>query len=125
MNDSTTSSAASNGREAPSARRRFRLTGPSRPFDPTTQAIRPDLADVSEAEHHFAPHYAEAVTWVARDNASVHAAPDAASAVVDQLKAGEGFALLDLTGSWAWGRTISHHLVGYVEAARLQPGADN
>ena len=99
---------------------RFSLAGPSRPFDPARQAIRPDLADVAEAEHHFAPHYAGAVIWQILREAPLReqAGSDAARGI---LHPGEQFALLDLTGGWAWGYRVSDHLVGYVEASALAP----
>jgi len=33
----------------------------------------------------------------------------------------EEFAMLDVTGCWAWGYRRSDHLVGYVKADCLQP----
>jgi hypothetical protein len=99
---------------------RFSLAGPSRPYDPARQAIRPDLADVAEAEHHFAPHYAEAVIWQAVCDAPLREQVGS-DLVRDVLKAGDAFALLDLTGGWAWGYRLSDHLVGYVEASALAP----
>ncbi|MBX9728785.1 MAG: SH3 domain-containing protein [Sphingopyxis sp.] len=96
------------------------MAGPSRPFDPGRQAIRPDLADVAEAEHHFAPHYAEAVIWqIMRDVPLREQA--GGDATRGTLHSGEQFALLDLTGGWAWGYRVSDHLVGYVEASALVP----
>lgn len=32
----------------------------------------------------------------------------------------EEFALLDITGGWAWGYRLSDHLVGYLPADRLK-----
>lgn len=46
-------------------------------------------------------------------------APDAAARPVSQLLHGEGFALLDVQGRWAWGYSLHDHYVGYVEAAAL------
>lgn len=121
MNSSTSFSATHPGAPAPADQPvRFNLAGPSRPFDPARQAIRPDLADVAEAEHHFAPHYAEAVFWRVTRDAPLReqAGGDAARTM---LASGEEFALLDLTGGWAWGYRLSDHLVGYVEASALAP----
>lgn len=36
------------------------------------------------------------------------------------MKAGEEFALLDVTGNWAWGYRASDHMVGYIEASKLE-----
>lgn len=47
------------------------------------------------------------------------AAAKADSAVVAEL-GDEDFALLDITGGWAWGFRTADHLVGYVPADRLK-----
>lgn len=98
---------------------RFRLDGQSRPYDPLTQAIRPDLADIAEAENHFAPHYAEAAATVTLRETPLLAANDAAAEVLATLPAHTGFALLDVTGDWGWGYTVEGHRVGYVADADL------
>ena len=114
---------ATSSRGPGDARRRFRLTGPTTPFDQSTQAIRPDLADVDEANHHFAPHYAEAVRWVVIDDCALRSKPANDAAAITTLARGEAFAMLDLTGGWAWGWTVNDHLVGYVAASSLRPDA--
>lgn len=101
---------------------RFRLEGRSQKFDPRVDAIRPDLADVALASRHFAPHYAKAVARsgiVART--PVRAKADTDSEMVSELLFGEGFALLDITGGWAWGYCLTDHYVGYVPAQTLGP----
>ena len=105
---------------------RFRLEGRSHSFDPRVDAIRPDLADVELASRHFAPHYAQAVlrnVVVART--PVRAKPDDGSEMISELLYGEGFALLDVTGGWAWGYSLHDHYVGYIHAdtmgARSEP----
>jgi hypothetical protein len=98
---------------------RFRLDGRSRAFDPLTQAIRPDLADVAEAHAHFAPHYAEPAMTVTLAETSLFVDNDTASEVRASLPAGTAFALLDVTGDWAWGYVIDGHRVGYVRDADL------
>ncbi len=103
---------------------RFRLAGRSRAFDPARQAIRPDLADVAEAETHFAPHYAEPVTVVATTATGIFASRDGGEETLGQLEAGAQFALLDVTGEWAWGYRIADHLVGYVRDADLSSPAN-
>ena len=121
MNSSTSFSGKHPGAPAQAERPiRFSLAGPSRSYDPARQAIRPDLADVAEAEHHFAPHYAQAVMWRVIADAPLREAAGGGTPHAE-LKAGDGFALLDLTGGWAWGYRLSDHLVGYVEAAALAP----
>lgn len=123
MNSSTSFSAKHPGAPVQADRPvRFSLAGPSRPFDPARQAIRPDLADVAEAEHHFAPHYAEpAIRQVVHDAPLFEQA--GGEAIRATLKGGESFAMLDVTGDWAWGYRLSDHLVGYVEASALAPSS--
>lgn len=102
-------------------RAQFRLVGPSRSFDPKRQAIRPDLADTAEAHHHFAPHYARPADWVFIRAVTLRATASAQGEVVVAAQAGDGFALLDLTGGWAWGYRTADHMVGYVRAEDVAP----
>jgi hypothetical protein len=98
---------------------RFRLDGHSRPYDPLTQAIRPDLADIAEARNHFAPHYAEAALTITLRDTPLLASNEASADVRAMLPAGTAFALLDVTGDWAWGYVMAGHRVGYVADADL------
>lgn len=44
--------------------------------------------------------------------------------IASELEPGEEFAVLDITGGWAWGyRRLNHH-VGYVPADQLELGGD-
>lgn len=102
------------------ARDRFGLTGVAKSYDPRIVAIRPDLADIAVAGTHFAPHYAAPMMR----SCIVPAAPirKAASSDAEQISEllfGEGFALLDLTGGWAWGYCLADHYVGYLAADAL------
>jgi hypothetical protein len=98
----------------------FHLDGPTRKLDRRVHAFRPDIADVSLAGTLFAPHYAAPMARGCHSSAvMMRSAPDSASEAVSQLLAGEGFALLDILGDWAWGYSIHDHYVGYVEAAAL------
>lgn len=103
---------------------RFALAGPSRRFDPARQAIRRDLADIAEAEFHFAPHYASPVVWQAVRASCVRTADSIDAEVRAELAVGDEFALLDITGDWAWGYTLDGHVVGYLCAADLTPKGD-
>jgi len=98
-----------------SQRKRVRLDGVSRAYDPRITAIRADLADVAMADLCFAPHYAAPT---ARDcavpAAMVRGKPDAAASAVTELLRGETFHMLDARGSWAWGYCGHDHYVGYV-----------
>lgn len=101
---------------------RFSLSGPSRPFDPERQAIRADLADVAEAAHHFAPHYAAPLACTTNRATALLANPGAADPLA-MLPSGSGFDVLDVTNGWAWGYIRDSHKVGYVAASDLDRNA--
>lgn len=99
---------------------RFTLSGPSILLDPRIHAYRSDLADIALAGQLFAPHYVRPVTRLCGAAAAdVFAEPDAESELRYRMEPGEEFALLDITGQWAWGYRRADHLVGYVLADRL------
>jgi cell wall-associated NlpC family hydrolase len=101
-------------------RDRFGLTGTSQTFDPRIIAIRPDLADIAVAGQHFAPHYAAPMMRSGvLPAATMRATPSLDAEQTSELLFGEGFALLDLTGGWAWGYSLSDHYVGYLAADAL------
>jgi hypothetical protein len=101
-------------------RDRFGLTGTSQAFDPRVVAIRPDLADIAVAGTHFAPHYAAPMMRSGvLPAASLRASPSVDADQTSELLFGEGFALLDLTGGWAWGYSLADHYVGYLAAEAL------
>jgi len=105
---------------AGAGRDRFGLSGTSQPYDPRVVAIRPDLADIAVAGQYFAPHYAAPMmrSGVA-PAAAMRAAPSLDAEQTSELLFGEGFALLDLTGGWAWGYSLADHYVGYLAADAL------
>ncbi|SFR79201.1 NlpC/P60 family protein [Sphingomonas jatrophae] len=47
------------------------------------------------------------------------AEPAGGSRAVSELRLGDGFALLDESGGWAWGYSLDDHYVGYVPASAL------
>lgn len=101
-------------------RDRFGLSGASQTFDPRMVAIRPDLADIAVAGTHFAPHYAAPkMTSGVLPAAAMRAAPSLDAEQTSELLFGESFALLDLTGGWAWGYSLADHYVGYLAANAL------
>lgn len=101
-------------------RDRFGLTGTSQAYDPRVVAIRPDLADIAVAGTHFAPHYAAPMMMSGVLPAAVmRASPSLDAEQTSELLFGEGFALLDLTGGWAWGYCLADHYVGYLSADAL------
>ena len=68
----------------------------------------------------MAPHYARPLIRVAGETAgAVYKAENRGSEMVSELCPGDEFAILDLSGGWAWGyRRLNHH-VGYVPEADL------
>lgn len=99
---------------------RFGLTGRSKSFDPRTAAIRPDLADVAVAGEYFAPHYAAPMMCSGVvPHAAIRARPSLDAPQVNELLFGEAFALLDVTGGWAWGYSHADHYVGYLAIEAL------
>ncbi|WP_298669908.1 SH3 domain-containing protein [uncultured Sphingomonas sp.] len=95
------------------------MTGRSRPLDPRTNAVRPDIADVRLAAYVFAPHYAAAVARTVSTEATLRAGRPVDSETLATLAAGEPFELLDVTGGDGWGIATRHGLVGYLDASIL------
>lgn len=94
---------------------RFGLTGVSKSFDRRIVAIRPDLADIAVAGQHFAPHYAAPMTLSGvLPHAAMRSAPQLDAPQISELLYGEAFALLDVTGGWAWGYSYADHRVGFL-----------
>ena len=104
-----------------------RISGPRTmarggPLDPREAAWRPDLADVALAGVVAVPSYARpAMMQVAALSAPLFASPDHGAPMASELLHGEGFALLDCDGDFAWGYGLHDHYVGYVPAAALAP----
>jgi cell wall-associated NlpC family hydrolase len=97
----------------PLIRESFGLHGPSKMLDPRVNAIRGDLAEFSLAGKHFSPHYAMPVALAcAPAFATIYDKPDGAPS--SELLAGEHFALIDVSGGWAWGYCSHDHYVGYL-----------
>lgn len=105
---------------AGAGRDRFGLTGVSQSFDPRIVAIRPDLADIAVAGQYFAPHYAAPMMRSGvLPAAPIRSAPSTDADQTSELLFGEGFALLDVTGGWAWGYSLADHYVGFLAAEAL------
>lgn len=99
---------------------RFGLKGRSKKFDSRIVAIRPDLADIAVAGEHFAPHYAAPMaTSAIIPSAVMRASPSLNAPQISELLYGEAFALLDVTGGWAWGYSYADHHVGYIAIEAL------
>lgn len=94
--------------------------GPSLALDPRVHAYRPDIADIALAGQLFAPYYARPLLMAAADGAAVLIEPREGAPTVTELRPDDEFAVLDLSGGWAWGYRRLDHRVGYVPAARLR-----
>jgi cell wall-associated NlpC family hydrolase len=113
---------ASNAAPAWRSAERFCLSGPSVRLDPRVHAVRPDVADIALADRVFAPHYARATDCHCLAPATpVLGTPRADGQAVSQLLMGEAFAVLDVTGGWAWGYRREDRYVGYVAADAVGP----
>ena len=82
--------------------------------------MRGDLADIRLADRVFAPHYAQALRVTLAADAPLRAGRDSGSETLAQLRAGEPFDLLDVTGDAAWGIAVVSGLVGYLPADALE-----
>lgn len=103
-------------------RLRFVLSGPSRPLDLRRNAARRDLADIELAGRWFAPHYAVPERWLCHaDHVPLRITPSSGAETVGALAAGESFAVLEVSGDWAWGYRELDKCVGYAEAGALKP----
>lgn len=98
----------------------FSLRGHSLPLDSRVHAHRRDIADVALAGQVIASHYAAPLERACGSRATL-VWPEAAAEgdPVSELLPGEGFAVLEYTGPWAWGYCTADHRVGYVEAIEL------
>ncbi|SEK27724.1 hypothetical protein SAMN05216382_0099 [Sphingomonas palmae] len=111
-----TAAAHSDSVSAREARRTFALSGPSVRLDPTTNAVRADIADVRLADRVFAPHYAAPLRRTVVRDTGLRDGRAIDGAVIASLASGSAFDLLDLTGGVAWGIAVDAGLVGYVDA---------
>jgi len=84
-------------------------------------AVRRDVADIRLADRVFAPHYAAPMPRRLAVQASLLATDADDSAILATLRPGEIFEALDLAGGKAWGIAVAHNLVGYIDAAALEP----
>lgn len=102
-------------------RSQFRLSGPQHISDSRITPIRGDLADISLAGQFFAPHYAQSkiAHCIAPSAIVTNAAHDRA---VSEIIYGEKFAVLDVSGGYAWGYSVHDGYVGYVACDAIAMG---
>jgi hypothetical protein len=99
---------------------RFGLRGPSLSLDPRIHAYRRDIADVALAGRVISSHYSRGLERSCGSReAMVWPQPAAEGDAVSELLPGEGFVVLEYTGSWAWGYCAADRRVGYIEAIEL------
>lgn len=109
-----------NSQATPKARSTFTLEGHSFVGDKRTTPIRGDLADIKLAGLLFAPHYAvPMIRSCIVPSAMIRELPDDDATGTSELIYGEDFAVLDVSGKWAWGYTVHDDYLGYVEMASL------
>ena len=90
------------------------------PLDERVHAYRRDIADIALAGQIFAPHYARPlIRRCGAAAAAVHCLPSPDAEIVTELAPGDEFAILEISGAWAWGYRRSNHNVGYVRAEAL------
>jgi hypothetical protein len=70
----------------------------------------------------FAPHYARALVSTPKAATVVREAPSEDAGEVVRLDLGGEFAILDMSGGWAWGYSCGEHLVGYVPMSAFEAG---
>lgn len=103
---------------------RFRLGGASAKLDPRIHAVRKDVADIALADRVFAPHYARPLLHgCLAATVAMRAAPSAGATAVSELLRGEGFAVVDASGDWAWGYSLHDGYVGYLPVDAIGPFA--
>ncbi len=96
------------------------MSGPSELLDPLTHAYRKDLADVALAGRVIASHYAAPLERRLGRSVPLLAAPEAGSAELAQLAAGDLLLMLDNSRGWAWGYAGADRRVGYVRGEAVQ-----
>ena len=89
-------------------------------LDERVHAYRRDIADIALAGQLFAPHYARPMMRACGMRATfVRPKPSTDAPPSSELLPGEEFAVLELTGEWAWGYCRHDHYVGYVQTIEL------
>lgn len=102
---------------------RFTLDGARGLRDPRITPIRGDLADIALAGQIFTPHYAVPLPHICMvERAGLYPDMDDSGRMGSELNTGEGFAVLDRIGEWAWGYCQHDGYVGFIRADALAIG---
>jgi hypothetical protein len=89
-------------------------------LDERVHAYRRDIADIALAGQLFAPHYARPMMRSCGIRSTfLRYKPTPDAVIGSELLPGEEFAVLEISGGWAWGYCRNDHYVGYVEAIAL------
>ena len=84
--------------------------------------MRRDVADVALADKVFAPHYALPLDHgCIATTVAIRGEPSPDAPAISELLRGETFAVVDASGTWAWGYGRADGYVGYVPIAALGP----
>ena len=99
----------------------YALSGPCGRVDPLTMPVRGDLAHIRMAGKVFVPHYI--VPMPRRVVAGGGALRQAAKGeVIATLAGGTAFAVLDISGGFAWGECGEGGAIGYISLDELETG---
>ena len=86
--------------------------------------MRGDLAHIRLAGKVFVPHYVVPMPFVVNGSgADLRTAGKADAELMETLRTGTLFYVLDTSGGWAWGQVGEDGLVGYVPFDALKPAA--
>ena len=104
------------------AGRQLTLSGPAEKLDAAHWPVRGDLAHIRLAGRCFVPHYAVPMPHVVKaPGAALRKSGQAQADVLEELRGGAGFDVLDMSGGWCWGQVAEDGHVGYVAHHLLKP----
>ncbi len=96
------------------------VSGPRPALDPRVDIARADLVEIGLADRVAAARYVEPFAMrCSLPRAAVRAAGDAAAVAVSELLWGEVFDVFEVTGDWAFGRSVADRYVGWAAFAAL------
>ncbi|MDT7933351.1 MAG: C40 family peptidase [Sphingomonadaceae bacterium] len=99
-----------------------RAAGTPPTLDHRAALWRADLAEIGLAGHVLAASYAEPMRLrCVQPHVPMFAKADSQGAPVSELLWGEPFDAIELSGGWAWGRSVHDGYCGYVHATALAP----